>query len=235
MVLPQKLLYKNIFFYGIFTDMENIPAVIFDMDGVLLDTETICDRVWEQTAQEMHLSDIDKAINECRGCNKADTRLLLQKRYGCGFDVEYMMARTSELFHVIEDREGIPIMKGVETALAYLKKNGYRLALASSTRGLVVRRQLTDAGLISFFETITTGEQVIHSKPDPEIYRKACGSLGLAPSICVAIEDSPNGIRSAYAAGMKCVMIPDKIQPTDEIRSLLWKCCTSLDCISTFL
>ena len=103
--------------------------------------------------------------------------------------------------------------------LEYLSPR-YILALASSTRGPTVERQLKNAGVIDFFKTRTTGDMVVHSKPDPEIYLMACRSVGLDPKECYAIEDSLNGIKSAYAAGLEPIMVIDKIQPTEEIKSM---------------
>lgn len=199
--------------------MGEIKAIIFDMDGVILDSESICDVVWEMAAREKGLERSGEVINLCRGTNKNDTILILKDFYGQDFDAEYFLNRSSELFHEVEFSKGIPLMPYAKETLEKLKGK-YRIALASSTRGTTVRRQLGAHNLLPFFETMTTGEMVEHSKPDPEIYLMACRSLGLEPAECVAVEDSFNGIKSAHAAGMKCCMIPDKVQPTQEIRSL---------------
>lgn len=207
--------------------MNDISAIIFDMDGVILDSETICDKAWITAAAEMHIPDINPAITACLGTNKADTVLILRDLYGPDFDTAFFMNRTSELFREIEAESGVLLMPYAAETLSALQKR-YRLALASSTRECIVRKQLAEAGVLSFFETITAGDMVVHSKPDPEIYRRACVSLGLEPGECVAVEDSPNGIKSAYAAGLLPVMIPDKVQPPADIVPLLWKCCDSL-------
>ena len=198
-----------------------IKAVIFDMDGVLLDTESISDKTWELAAKEMNVVADSSIINECRGTNKADTIRILKRILGQDFDVDRFLSLTSEYFHQIEFSSGIPLMPFAKEILEYLRPK-YKLALASSTRRVAVTRQLTNAGLISYFDTITTGDQVVHSKPDPEIYRMACESIGMKPEECIAIEDSPNGIKSAHAAGLSVIMIPDRVAPTPEITAL---CC----------
>ena len=212
----------------------SIKAIIFDMDGVILDSETISDKTWLITQDEMNVKTDKDYINMCRGSNRNDTLQILHDVFGEGFDSEGFLKRATELFHQIEETDGIPLMPYAREILEYLKPK-YRLALASSTNGVAVKRQLTNAGIIQYFETLTTGDQVVHSKPDPEIYLKACHSLGLEPEECVAVEDSPNGIRSAAAAGLKVIMVPDKIQPFPEIELLCWQICITLKSLEEFL
>ena len=119
--------------------------------------------------------------------------------------------------------------------LEYLTQRGYTLALASSTRTDTVTRELNQAGLFHFFKTVTCGDMVTHSKPDPEIYRKACDSIGISPDRCAAVEDSPNGILSAYAAGLSPVMVVDQIEPTQELLPKIHRVCRSLSELKDFL
>ena len=212
----------------------SIKGIIFDMDGVILDSETISDKTWAIAQDEMDAKTDKDFINMCRGSNHNDTLKILKDVFGQEFDAEGFLKRTSELFHMYEESDGIPLMPYVKEILEYLKPK-YRLALASSTNGTAVERQLKNAGVIDYFETRTTGEMVEHSKPDPEIYLMACHSLGLDPHECVAIEDSPNGIRSAAAAGLKVVMVPDKIQPFPEIELMCWQICITLKSLEEFL
>ncbi len=214
--------------------MEETKAVIFDMDGVILDSETICEKAWLQAGAEFGMARIRETAAACLGTNLHDTREILFKIYGRNFDADGFVARTSALFHEEEDKNGIPLKPGALEILGYLKPK-FRLALASSTKGETVRRQLRNAGVLDFFETLTTGESVLHSKPDPEIYRMACGSLNLGPEFCAAVEDSPNGVRSAAAAGIRTVMIPDRIAPSEEMRRLAWRICGSLNGLREFL
>ena len=126
-----------------------MKGIIFDMDGVILDSETISDRTWFKAAEERGLTINLEMINACRGTNKNDTIEIFKKFYGADFDGEEFLTRTSELFHQIEDKEGIPLMHYAKEILEYLSPR-YTLALASSTRGPTVERQLKNAGVIDF-------------------------------------------------------------------------------------
>ena len=113
-------------------------------------------------------------------------------------------------------------MPYADETLSYLVKK-YTVALATSTRREKASRQLENAGVKKYFSSLTFGDMVTHSKPEPEIYLMACRSAGLKPEECAAVEDSPNGIKSCFSAGLKPVMIPDRIQPSEEIKKLCWK------------
>lgn len=205
-----------------------IEAIVFDMDGVILDSETICDIAWSKVCKELNLPDYERALKACLGMNKTDSMEILKQIFGQEFDSKSFLLKTSQAFHQIEETSGVPLMKGAAKALEVLSKK-YPLALASSTRKETVMRQLKAVKVDHYFKTFTCGDMVVHSKPDPEIYLMACKSIGVKPENCVAIEDSPNGVKSAFAAGLKTIMVPDKIQPTQEILSMVWKCCQNLD------
>ena len=131
-----------------------IEAFVFDMDGVLLDTESVCDRTWQIAGKEFGVSEEDslKIVNLCRGTNKSDTRDIIRRELGESFDVEGFLKRTTECFVEIEKNEGIRVMPYARECLQFLKNSGYRLALASSTREVVVRKHLQAAELLDFFE-----------------------------------------------------------------------------------
>ena len=219
---------------NIFLIMNDFKAIVFDMDGVILDSESLSDITLNKAAADFNIKMTADILNSCRGSNKHDILIKLADIYGKDFDANGFLARTGVYFDEIKDSEGIPLMPYAEQALSRLKKD-YKIALASSTKEPVVRSELAAVNVLHYFESITTGEQVIHSKPNPEIYLMACESIGLKPEECIAVEDSFNGIRSAKAAGLFTVMIPDKVQPTAEIKALCDKIFTNLQDFADFL
>ncbi len=209
---------------------QKIEAVVFDMDGVLFDTERLYVDAWKEAAVRMQLpgDKIEKTIHSCVGLNNTDTRALFLGEYGEEFPFEEYIALTRALFHETVERDGLPVKPGVREILDYLKNAGCRIALASSTSKKSVQSHLQTAGIEEYFEALVTGDMVEHSKPDPEIFRRACEAVCVKPENAIAIEDSYNGIRSAHGAGMMAVMVPDLLMPTPEIEKLLYAKCTSL-------
>ncbi len=197
-------------------------TVIFDMDGVLFNTERLITDCWYKTAKEWGIKEIDKAISQCMGLNENDTKKIFYEIYGQNFPVEKFKKVTSDLFYDEIEKNGVPVMKGVYEILDYLKEKGYKIGIASSTKEKSVRRHLENAKILNYFEVIVTGDMVEHSKPHPEIYLLAVEKLKSEKEKTVAVEDSFHGITSAYRAGIKPIMIPDMVQPTEEIKKMLF-------------
>ena len=212
-----------------------IKALIFDMDGVLLDSEAVYEKVWRIAADKMGVTGIDAVHKNCLGRNKTDSCAILRTAYGKEFAAEEFWALTDELSLKEQEESGVPLKPFAKETLSYLKQKGYDLALASSTERSVVERELSKAGLLNFFSKLVCGDEVEKSKPNPQIYLLALQKLALDAENCVAVEDSPAGIESAYAANLKCVMIPDRVTPDGQTKKLLWKLCTSLSDLRLFL
>jgi HAD superfamily hydrolase (TIGR01509 family) len=158
----------------------------------------------------------------------------IAKTYGDKIDTELLWNRASELFHIVEDKEGLSLLPFVKEILEYLKPN-YKIALASSTRRSSVERQMKATGIWDFFDVTVCGDDVQNTKPSPEIYQKAVKDLNLLPENCLAIEDSLNGIKSGTSAGLKVIMVPDQVKPNDQIKSLVWKIFDSLGELKSIL
>lgn len=209
-------------------------AVIFDMDGVLFDTERICERSWLTAAEKRGLSGMKEIFSKCIGRNDNDSRRIVMEAYGEDFDYIHFREEASVLYWDYIEKNGLPVMKGVSEILEWLKKYNWRVGLASSTKRSSVENQLKQAGLREYFAVAVTGDMVQHSKPQPDIYLMACRELGVEPGETYAIEDSPNGIRSAYAAGMRPLLVPDMLAPDDEMRRLSTGIFRDLDEVRAF-
>lgn len=198
----------------------NIQAVVFDMDGIIFDSEAKVVECWVETAEKYGIKDIEALCHKCLGTNSAETKRIALEFYGDDFPYDEYKAEMSALYHERYDGGRLPMKPHVKELLEFLRENGIRVALASSTRTQVVHDQLRDAGIISYFDKLVCGDMVGRSKPAPDIFLRACEELGVEPSSALAIEDSYNGIRSAHAAGMHPVMVPDLAPPTAEMEQL---------------
>ena len=208
-----------------------IKAVVFDMDGVLFDTERISREAWFYTARQMGIeAQFEPVFLRAIGMNRSDTREMFLSIYGNDFSYETFQTTSSQKFHELIEQE-LPMKPGVHEILSWLRAHKVPTALASSTSKKSVLSHLSRPNLTDFFDDVITGDMVVHSKPHPEIYEMACRAIHTAPVDCIAVEDSKNGIRSAFAAGMKPIMIPDQVQPDDETAALLFKKYDSLLCL----
>lgn len=210
-----------------FGDPAKISGAVFDMDGLLLDTERVVCAAWDSAANEVGFTDVERAKRSCLGCNENSTRAFFVRTYGENFDYQTFRDLTRKYAHEVLD-VNVPVKEGAAEILANLKAQGIKLAVASSTREATVRDQLDRAGLLQYFDAVITGDMVANGKPHPEIFRKAADVLGFPPEECIAFEDSKNGIRSAYRAGMYPIQIPDLISAATETLALSWKCFPSL-------
>lgn len=197
-----------------------MKAVIFDMDGVLFDTERVCMKAWMAVAREWGLPGMEELFRRVIGLNANDSRQIVLKAYGEDFDYPAFRQETADCFQKYIREDGLPVKPGVPEILEWLKGSGYRVGLASSTRSESVLSHLRQAEMEDYFSVVITGDMIEHSKPQPDIYLLACSKLEVEPEQAYAIEDSPNGIRSAHAAGMWTIMVPDMIAPDEEMRRL---------------
>ena len=203
-------------------------AVVFDMDGVIFDTERLVIEFWKEVAKKHNIPNIEHTCIQCLGTNRVRTREIFLENYGADFPFDPQRAEVTELFNTHYKGVPLPTKPGIRELLSYLQEQDIKVGLASSTAQHLVRDEIGTAGLLPYFQTLVCGDMVEHSKPAPDIFLKACEILNADPTKSIAIEDSFNGIRSAHCAGMTPIMVPDQVQPTDEIRTLAFHVMPSL-------
>lgn len=201
----------------------NFKAVVFDMDGVVFDSEKKVVECWQEVAKKHNIPDIEDACRDCLGLNSSATRTYMLERYGADFPYDKYKKEMSGIFHERYDDGKLPLKGGVKEILSWLCDNKIKVALATSTRKAIVTAELRAAGIYDYFDKIVCGDMVERSKPAPDIFLKACHELDIMPEYAYAIEDSYNGVRSANSAGLKVIMVPDLAPATEEMIGLTEK------------
>lgn len=213
-----------------------IKAVIFDMDGVLIDTEKHYNAAWCEAARMAGFEDFGREhALMLRSCDAGLAAEMMKDIFGAGFD--YFAIREVRRRLVAERlaKYGLEKKPGIDEILAFLHENGIKAAVATATPIELTLQHLATIGVKDQFDKIVSAKQVAHGKPAPDVYLYACEQIGERPADCIAVEDSPNGIKSAYAAGCKPVMVPDLTQPDEEVRPLLYAVVDSLADITGIL
>lgn len=203
--------------------MRGLEAVVFDMDGLIFDSEQVVKRSWNIAGEALGYGRVGEHIYHTLGFNVKRREQYFKSVYGEDFKMAEFGVLSGKAFRQIVAEEGLGVKPGVRELLQYLEDHGIKTAVATSSRRGYSMEILKDAGLWEYFDGAVFGDMVENAKPDPEIYQKACEKIGAAPEKSMALEDSPAGIRSAHAAGMMPVMVPDLVEPDAEIQKLYMK------------
>ena len=200
-------------------------SVIFDMDGTLLDTQSICVPAWEYAGNQQNISGMGSSIVSVCGMNEMGWTRYLEENYPT-LDIPLFKATMRKY---IIDNLVVTYKKGATELIDFLKSRGISIALASGTSRPSIDHHLREVGAQDLFEVIVGGKDVENGKPHPDIFLLAAQKLGADPKDCYVFEDSENGIRGAYAAGMKPIGIADIAPFTDDVKKLMFTELTSLD------
>ena len=201
-----------------------IEALLFDMDGLLLDTERMQDKIWDKAKEHFHYDFNESFKKEMRGINIKASFKIYEKYFGKNFDYQTVLKWRRAYFMEIAKNEGIPIKKGALELLRYARQKGIHCALATSTERNRFMQYIPylEENIFDFFDVIVDASMVQRSKPDPEIFLLAADQLGVDIKNCMILEDSINGVKAGIASGAMTVMIPDLMQPTDEIKDKVY-------------
>jgi HAD superfamily hydrolase (TIGR01509 family) len=205
-----------------------LHGVIFDLDGLMFDTERMWATFWEPALSSLGLHYSEGLAEDARGTAGESMRAVLRKHFGPDCDTEAIIARLHELA-AEAFAQPVPKKPGLDALLAYLQAHDIPMAVASSSREDVVRRHLRNGQIEPYFRAVITGDMVARSKPEPDIFLRAAEALGVAPAECLVLEDSYNGVRAGHAGGFITVMVPDLAPADDEMRALYTREFASLD------
>jgi HAD superfamily hydrolase (TIGR01509 family) len=205
-----------------------LDAVIFDMDGLMFDTEALNLRAWQE-AGRLHGFDIpDEVIHMHIGATVDVSRRIMLEHFGPGFDFDVIRADRLAIARREIEEKGTPVKRGLLELLAFLKERHIKTAVASSTEERYVRFYIDRAEIKHVFDALICGDKVKRSKPAPDIFLAALDILGVAAGSAMVLEDSYNGVRAAAAAGIRVVMVPDLLPATPEMEELCLQIADSL-------
>ncbi len=203
--------------------------VIFDMDGLMFDTERVFIKAWDYAGEKIGIGKAGYMVYKTLGMSIVASYNIWKEEFGDSYNQEELRKYTKEFLQKYYAENKAPVKKGLYNLLDYLKQINCKMAVASSSPRWEVEKHLKDANIYDYFQGVVCGDMIQNSKPDPEIYLRACELLKANPAECYALEDSKNGLLSAYRAGCKPIMIPDLWQPDDETLNIIFAKYSDLD------
>ncbi|WP_427041976.1 HAD family phosphatase [Fusobacterium sp. SB021] len=206
--------------------MKEIKLIIFDMDGLLLDTESIANEAWYKAAEIYHFNLTEDIIRNIKGATASAIYNIVKKFTGTKTD-EFLLKK-KELEKIIIQEKGIKLKKGALELLKYLKGKNIPTIVATSTYKSVAEKELKETEIYNYFTNFIYGDEVVNGKPNPEIFLKACRKFNVLPENAVVFEDSVLGLKAAIAGNIRCIVVEDTIKLTAEENKLTFKKFNSL-------
>lgn len=205
-----------------------IKLIIFDMDGLMFDTERLIYRIQKELGRKYNYEISESIFKKTIGLNSKKTGHIYKKYFGDGFPHEEILNEQRRIERDYILSKGAPIKEGLYELLDYIKSIKLKTALVTSSERIKMELLLDQSDTKRYFDVITCGDEITSGKPDPEIFLKTAQKINCLPENCMVLEDSENGIIAAYKAGMLPVMIPDIIGSMEEIEAILFKKFSSL-------
>ncbi|MBQ7535634.1 MAG: HAD family phosphatase [Stomatobaculum sp.] len=208
--------------------LKPFKAVLFDMDGIILDTERVHILGWHAVFGDIGIVPEEEFLVSLRGANTDFQRKQFQEKFHGTVDYQALRNARRNFCQQYYKEHGLPVKEGYRELSAWLKEKGIPKALCSSTTLETIVDEFRIAGIPFDFDASVTGTEPEHSKPAPDVFLLGADKLGIRPEDCIVFEDSPNGVKAGHAAGCQVIMVPDTVPPTEELRSLSTAVCGSL-------
>jgi HAD superfamily hydrolase (TIGR01509 family) len=215
--------------------INKLSAVIFDMDGLMFDTERLALDAWKVVGKNAGFGISDEVIMASVGCNERDTEIIMKRHLGEDFPFAELRRQRVKYVQDYVKTNGMPIKAGLFKLLDFLNARGLKTAVATSTERVSAEEHINSCKILEKFDCIVCGDEVHRGKPEPDIFLLAAKKLECKPEECIVLEDSENGIKGAYKAGMMAIMIPDLITPKEEIKLLTHQIFDSLDHVIEYI
>jgi HAD superfamily hydrolase (TIGR01509 family) len=207
---------------------QTVKGIIFDLDGTVLDTESVTFAVWPEISRKRGYPASEELAGRLVGVNEATERAILCNEFGAAYPYDEIRDEVEALFREKAERDGIALKKGFGELLLRIKKLALPYALATSTNRANVGWKLARAGLSGIFPLIVCGDEVENGKPAPDIFLEAARLMNRNPEDCIGIEDSPAGLQGLCSAGIRSVFIKDLVTPPENVMAGVWRECRDL-------
>jgi len=213
-------------------NFNDIKLVIFDMDGLMFDTEKLYVKMWPEAAINFGYDISEDFVKSSIGLNIEAGCEHFKKQFGQDFPYHEIRAERVKAMIALVKQNGIPIKNGLCELVLYLHGINVKMVVATSSERSKTEIYIKSSGLFDYFDFIVCGDEISQSKPNPEIFLKAAEKAGIPIEQCLVLEDSENGINAAFNAKMKCIMVPDLIAPNEELVKKSTMICSSLSEVS---